>query len=93
MNQVERSPQNAGDDAEAQIPLLSNDMLLGRYALPVTLLEMGEVGTRQAIAAADSPARRAAMRLNLLNASLERHRGAATKTSTTDQRGRNNATH
>jgi hypothetical protein len=91
MNRAEQFGQDA-DDAEAQIPLLSNDILLGRYALPVGLLEQDDVGTRQAIASAESPARRAAMRLSLLKASLERRRTAAPKPLTTEPKGQNNAT-
>ena len=74
---------NQGGDArgaEAETPLLSNDLLLGLYRMPAALLEMDDAGVRQMIAAADSPARRAAMRLNLLAASLERRRASADRT-------------
>ena len=83
---MNRSKQEAADvaGAETEIPLLSNDILLGRYALPVVLLEMDDTGTRQAISSADSPARRAAMRLNLLKSSLERSRAVSPKPATTE---------
>jgi hypothetical protein len=83
MNQAERSPQgrSPANEAEAQIPLLSNDIMLGLYNLPVSLLDADELGTMQTIAAAESPTRRAAMRLSLLRASLERHHASATQSS------------
>jgi hypothetical protein len=80
-----------GADAESQIPLLSNDLLLGRYNLPAALLEVDDVGVGQAIAAADQPARRAAMRLSLLSASLERRRARAT-TKPNETKGQTDAT-
>jgi hypothetical protein len=83
---MNRSRQEAAGE-DTGIPLLSNDILLGRYALPVTLMEMDDAGTRQAISSADSPTRRAAMRLNLLRLTLERSRAASSKPSTTDPKG------
>lgn len=92
MNQAERSPRGGSpaDEVEAQMPLLSNNLMLGRYALPVSLLELDDVGVRQTLASVDSPTRRAAIRLNLLGASLERHR-ASTPKPATEPKGQNNA--
>jgi hypothetical protein len=95
MNEAEHSGQIPGSvgEAEAQIPLLSNDIMLGFYNLPAALLMMDDVGARQTIGSVDSPTRRTALRLNLLKASLERYRAASPKPSTADQKGQNDATH
>lgn len=84
MNRSEQSPQTGGNttNAEAEIPLLSNNMLLARYTLPASLLALDEVGVRQAISSIASPTRRAAIRLRLLGASLGQRRDATPKTPT-----------
>lgn len=92
INQTEQAEQTANSDAEAesQIALLSNDILMARYALPASLLALDDAGVRQTIALVASPTRRAAMRLKLLGASLaQRH--AMTPERTTELKGRDNA--
>jgi len=80
MNRSESSQTgDNADDAEASIPILSNDILLSGYALPASLLAIDEMGTRQIIASVNSATRRAAIRLNLLNAVLRQSHGAAVK--------------
>lgn len=83
MNQAERAPQgrSPANEVEAQIPLLSNDIMLGLYNLPGALLDVDEPGTMQTVAAAESPTRRAALRLSLLRASLERYHASAARPS------------
>jgi len=81
MNITEQSRHARGEatDAEARRSLLSNDALLARYTLPVYLLVMDDISVRQSIASVTSPARRAAMRLRLLEATLAQRRDVAPK--------------
>lgn len=92
MNRAEQSRPAGGDaaEAEAEISLLSSDALLARYALPVSLLVTDDVGVRQTIASAASPARRAAMRLRLLGASLAQRR-SPTPQQPTEKKDRDDA--
>jgi hypothetical protein len=93
MNRTEQPQRDGGADAadaEARIPLLSNDLLLARYSLPVSLMTLDDVGVRQAVASVAAPARRAAVRLSLLGASLEQRR-AATPKPVTGSKGKDKA--
>lgn len=94
MNEGGQSRQTAGDadDAEAQIPLLSNDILLARYALPASLLASDEIGVRHALGSVASPTRRVAMRLKLLGASLAQRRFVTSEPGT-ELKGRDNVNH
>lgn len=69
-------PSKKSVDPETKTPLLSANALVGRYSLPVTLLETDETGMRLAVSSMTSPVRRVAMRLNLLNAALGQRRKA-----------------
>lgn len=74
LNRAEKSDPAADQTVAAETRLLSNDVLLGSYNIPVALLERDEQGVRSAISSIKSPSKRAAIRLNLLAAALARHR-------------------
>jgi hypothetical protein len=61
---------------EGEDQILSNNILLGSFNVPVSLLEMDDLGIRQSISLIESPIKRNAVRLNLLNLSLQRRRAA-----------------
>ena len=74
INRSEKSDPKASPTLESEASLLTNDILLGPYKVPVGLLERDEPGIRVAISSIESPTKRVAIRLNLLVAALERHR-------------------
>lgn len=74
LNRAEKADAKAKQTLEAETSVLSNDLLLGPYNVPVTLLQRDEQGLRAAISSIESPSKRTAIRLNLLAAALARHR-------------------
>lgn len=83
INTEEQPNEDESLFAYARINALSNDLLLQLLKLPVTLFEVDDTGVKDAVAAIKLPVRRAAIRLNLLNASLEQHRAATPATTIT----------
>ena len=65
-------------DMYARINVLSNDLLLQQFKLPVALFEIDDIGVREALSAIKVPMKRSAIRLNLLRALLEQHRAMIT---------------
>jgi hypothetical protein len=74
LNRAEKADLEGEQTPEAKTSVLSNDILLGPYNVPVGLLERDEQSLRAAISSISSPSKRAAIRLNLLAAVLTRHR-------------------
>jgi tetratricopeptide (TPR) repeat protein len=74
LNRIEKSDSKATQALEAETSLLSNDLLLNAYNVPISLLEKDEIGIRVAISSIQSPSTRVAIRLNLLNLSLAQPR-------------------
>lgn len=85
MNGAESSGRtdNGGDNAEVEASPLSDDALMSRYNLPASLLSTDEAGVRHAIASINSPARRAALRLRLLDGVLAQLRAVPPKAAAT----------
>jgi hypothetical protein len=73
INRSEKSDPKPSAGLQSET-LLSNDILVRQYKLPLTLMERDELGIRGAISSVEPATTRAAMRLNLIEASLERHR-------------------
>ena len=65
-------------DMYARINALSNDLLFQLFKLLVALFEIDDIGVRDALSSIKVPMKRAAIRLNLLRALLEQHRGMTT---------------
>jgi tetratricopeptide (TPR) repeat protein len=78
MNRVKQSSSSSSifPKVGGESLILSNDILLKSFSLPISLLETDDVGVRHAISLIDSPFQRVALRLNLLNFLLERRRAA-----------------
>jgi hypothetical protein len=76
LNRPEKGDPTADQTLDAATSLLSNDLLLAPYNVPVALLERDEQGLRAAISSIESPSKRAAIRLNLLSSALARHRAS-----------------
>jgi tetratricopeptide (TPR) repeat protein len=77
LNRIEKSDSKGSQSPGVEPSLLSNDLLLGAYNVPILLLEKDESGVRAAISSIQSPSKRAAIRLNLLNSSLAQPRTVA----------------
>lgn len=78
MNRVKQSSSSSSifPKVGGESLILSNDILLRSFSLPMSLLEIDDIGVRHAISLIDSPFQRIAIRLNLLNVLLERRRAA-----------------
>lgn len=74
LNRIEKSDLKESQTLGAETSLLSNDLLLGAYNVPISLLEKDEIGVRAAISSIQSPSKRVAIRLNLLISSLAQPR-------------------
>lgn len=76
INNEEAIDKGGGEysDMYARINVLSNDLLLQQFKLPVALFEIDDIGVREALSAIKGPTKRSAIRLNLLRALLEQHR-------------------
>jgi tetratricopeptide (TPR) repeat protein len=74
LNRIEKSDLNESQTLGAETSLLSNDLLLGAYNVPISLLEKDEIGVRAAISSIQSSSKRVAIRLNLLISSLAQPR-------------------
>lgn len=76
MNRGKQSSSSSGIflKGDSESLSLSNDILFRSFSLPISLLEIDNVGVRHAISSIESPFKRAAIRLNFLNLLLERRR-------------------
>ena len=79
LNRVNRA-EKPGHQSNPPMSLLQDEIPLGVYNVPATLLERDEPGVRAAISSIESPSQRAALRLNLLRFSLARLRSAPPQT-------------
>jgi hypothetical protein len=82
INAEEQPKEDENLFAYSKINALSNDLLLQLFKLPVALFEIDDMGVKEAIASIHRPIKRSAIRLNLLSASLERHRAVTTPPTT-----------
>ncbi len=82
INSAEQSGQQSSEypDMYDRVNALSNDLLLGLFNLPVSLFEIDDLRVEGAVSSIESPMKRAAVGLNLLNGSLEQHRAATSST-------------
>ncbi|HEX8843840.1 MAG TPA: hypothetical protein VF791_04315 [Pyrinomonadaceae bacterium] len=80
-------PKGGNVNEDAGNKILDNELLLKSYSLPVQLFEIDYLGVRQSIANIEAPTIRAAVRLNLLRTSLEKHRSTKKPKTVTPKSG------
>lgn len=76
INRIDQQSLSGGlhPKGDSESLVLSNDILLKSFAIPISLLDVDDFDVRQSISSIESPIKRIAVRLNLLNSSLEQRR-------------------
>src|SRR5262249_29497782 len=73
INRASDDNSRSCESGQSVSPVLSTQLILNWYKLPATLLEIDEIGVRNAVASIQPADKRAATRLQLLSASLQQH--------------------
>ncbi|MEK6282056.1 MAG: hypothetical protein AABN95_17005 [Acidobacteriota bacterium] len=88
INRVREYEPKIGDiNEDARHKVLSNELLLKSYSLPIQLLETDYLGVRQSISFIEAPTVRTAVRLNFLRTSLEKYRSTRNAGTLTTESG------